>query len=84
MEQGFGQPSLRLEDERLLRGEGQFTADFNAAGQAYMYVLRTPHAHADITAIDTSAARAAPGVCAVLTGADAAAGGVGWSTQHRS
>ena len=80
MEQGFGQSSLRLEDERLLRGEGQFTADFNAAGQAYMYVLRTPHAHADITAIDTSAARAAPGVCAVLTGADAAADGLGAMT----
>ncbi len=77
MEQGFGQSPLRLEDTRLLRGEGRFTADLNLAGQAYMHILRSPHAHADIAAIDTEAARAAPGVCVVLTGADAAADGLG-------
>ena len=77
MEQGFGQSPLRLEDTRLLRGEGRYTADLNAAGQAHMYVLRTPHAHADIVSIGVSAANAAPGVIAVLTGADAAADELG-------
>jgi carbon-monoxide dehydrogenase large subunit len=77
VEQGFGQSPLRLEDTRLLRGEGRYTADLNAAGQAHMYVLRTPHAHADIVSIGVSAANAAPGVIAVLTGADAAADELG-------
>ena len=77
MKQGFGQALLRLEDDRLLRGAGHYTADHNVAGQAYMVVLRTPHAHADITGMETAEARAAPGVLAVLTGADAAADGLG-------
>ena len=77
LEQGFGQSPLRLEDTRLLRGEGHYTADLNLAGQAVMYILRTPHAHADIAAMDVSAASAAPGVIVVLTGADAAQDGLG-------
>ena len=77
MEQGFGQPSLRLEDERLLRGAGHYTADHDVAGQAHMVVLRTPHAHADIIGMETAEARAAPGVLEVLSGADAAADGLG-------
>ena len=77
MEQGFGHSARRLEDMRLLRGEGCFTADLNLAGQAYMHVLRSPHGHADIAAIDGAAARAAAGVLAVLTGADARADGLG-------
>ena len=77
MEQGFGHSSPRLEDMRLLSGEGCFTADLNLAGQAYMHVLRSPHGHADIAAVDGAAARAAAGVLAVLTGADARADGLG-------
>ena len=74
---GFGQSPLRREDARLLRGEGVFTADIDLDGQAHMAVLRSPHAHADITAIDTQAAGAMPGVLAVLTSADAVADGLG-------
>ena len=77
MGQGFGHSAPRLEDARLLRGEGCFTADLNAEGQAYMHVLRSLHGHADFAAIDGAAARAAAGVLAVLTGADARADGLG-------
>src|SRR5262245_66650862 len=69
---GIGQAVTRFEDPRLLRGEGRFVEDVNLPGQAYMYLLRSPHAHARIRSIDTSAATAAPGVIAVFTGADLA------------
>jgi carbon-monoxide dehydrogenase large subunit len=68
---GFGQSPRRLEDGVLLRGGGTFTADMNLDGQGHMVVLRSPHGHADITAIDISAAATMPGVMAVLTGAEA-------------
>ncbi|MFC7689274.1 xanthine dehydrogenase family protein molybdopterin-binding subunit [Paeniroseomonas aquatica] len=67
----------RKEDVRLLTGRGTYTDDINAPGQAHAYVLRSPHAHARIVAIDVAAAQAAPGVVAVLTGRDAAADGIG-------
>ncbi len=73
----MGQPVRRKEDLRLLTGRGRFADDFNIDGQAYVSVLRTPHAHALIKKIDTAAARAAPGVLAVLTGADYLADGLG-------
>ena len=76
-DEGFGQPVLRREDARLLAGKGQFTADLHADGQARGYVLRSPHAHADIRGIDAGAARHAPGVLAVLTAGDAATDGLG-------
>ena len=74
---GIGQPVPRKEDLRLLTGNGRFSDDVNAPGQAYAYMLRTPHAHARILSIDTAAARTMPGVLAVLTGHDAAADGLG-------
>ena len=58
---GIGQSVTRFEDPRLLRGEGRFVEDVNLAGQAYMYLVRSPHAHARIRSIDTSAAKSAPG-----------------------
>lgn len=61
---------MRLEDERLLRGEGVYTADVAQAGALHAVFVRSPHAHARIAAIDTSAARASAGVVAVLTGED--------------
>ena len=76
-ENGFRQSPRRREDALLLRGEGRFTADIDLAGQAYLHFLRSPHAHADIAAIDAAAARAMPGVLAVLTGADGLADGIG-------
>ncbi|GJI89741.1 xanthine dehydrogenase family protein molybdopterin-binding subunit [Duganella hordei] len=71
----IGQSLPRLEDRRLVTGNGQYTDDISVDGQVYAAFLRSPHAHARIHAIDTSAARAAPGVLAVLTGDDYLAAG---------
>jgi aerobic carbon-monoxide dehydrogenase large subunit len=71
----LGQPVPRFEDPRLIRGGGRYVDDLNLPRTAYSYVLRSPHAHARIKSIDTSAAKAAPGVLLVLTGADWAASG---------
>ena len=70
----------RLEDDALVRGLGRYAADAPLTGQVYAYFVRSPHAFADITAIDTTAAKAAPGVLAVLTAADMA--GIGNVSQH--
>jgi carbon-monoxide dehydrogenase large subunit len=66
----------RLEDPRLLTGGGRYSDDVNLPGQAHACFVRSPHAHARIGRIDAAAARAVPGVLAVLTGADAAADGL--------
>jgi carbon-monoxide dehydrogenase large subunit len=76
MPQSIGQPLLRKEDLRLLRGRGRYSDDVNLPGQAYAAILRSPHAHARIRSIDTAAARAMPGVLAVLTGHDVKADGL--------
>jgi carbon-monoxide dehydrogenase large subunit len=67
---GAGQSVKRLEDQRLLTGQGHFIDDKPQDGALWLYVLRSPHAHARIKAIDTSAALAMDGVAAVYTGAD--------------
>jgi aerobic carbon-monoxide dehydrogenase large subunit len=67
---GIGVSLPRLEDARLLRGEGRYSDDFRLPGQAYAVVVRSPHAHARIVAIDGSVARQMQGVLLVLTGAD--------------
>ncbi|MGB7037516.1 MAG: xanthine dehydrogenase family protein molybdopterin-binding subunit [Xanthobacteraceae bacterium] len=72
-----GQPVPRFEDPRLVKGHGRYIADMTFPGMAFGYVLRSPHAHARIRAIDTTKAKAAPGVLAVLTGADYKAAGFG-------
>ncbi|MBL9035645.1 MAG: hypothetical protein JNN33_12835, partial [Rhodospirillaceae bacterium] len=66
---GIGASVKRKEDFRFLTGRGTYTDDINRPGQAYAYILRSPHAHAEIVKIDTAAASAAPGVVAILTGA---------------
>ena len=73
----LGQPVPRFEDPRLLRGGGRYVDDMVLPRMAFGYVLRSPHAHARIRAIDTARAKAAPGVLAVLTGADWRASGWG-------
>ena len=73
----IGQSPLRKEDLRLLTGRGQYADDTNVGGQAYAFMVASVHAHADIRGIDVSAARAAPGVIDVLTGADWLADGLG-------
>jgi carbon-monoxide dehydrogenase large subunit len=60
----------RVEDPRLLRGAGTYTDDLRLPGMLHAVILRSPYAHARIRRIDTGAARALPGVTAVLTGAD--------------
>jgi hypothetical protein len=74
--QGIGKHVLRKEDARLVSGRGCYSDDVNFPGQAYACFVRSPHAHASIGRIDTAAARATPGVIAVLTGVDAVADGV--------
>src|SRR5436190_6668 len=75
---GIGDSVRRLEDPRLLTGGGRYTDDTKlSAPAARAYVLRSPHAHADIRKIDTAAARKAPGVLAVFTGADVEKEGFG-------
>jgi carbon-monoxide dehydrogenase large subunit len=71
----------RIEDAALLRGAGQFGDDTPAAGQVAAVFVRSPHAHARIRAIDTAAARALPGVLAVLTAGDMTAAGAGSVSQ---
>ncbi|HEX8828871.1 MAG TPA: xanthine dehydrogenase family protein molybdopterin-binding subunit, partial [Xanthobacteraceae bacterium] len=73
----IGQPVPRFEDPRLVKGAGRYVADMVFPGMAFGYVLRSPHAHARIRAIDTSKAKVAPGVLAVLTSADYKAAGFG-------
>ena len=74
---GVGQPARRVEDVRLVTGKGRFTDDISLPGQAYAVMVRSPHAHARITGIDTEDAKAAPGVIAVYTGRDAEEAGLG-------
>src|SRR5207253_4475684 len=72
----IGQPLRRKEDERLLTGKGRFTDDFNLPGQAYAVMVRSPHPHARILAVDGARARQMPGVLDVFSGADCLADGL--------
>src|SRR5437660_8279839 len=75
--QAIGQRVRREEDFRLLTGRGRYVEDAPAIGAARGYVLRSPYAHARILSIDAEEAKAAPGVLAVLTGADLQRRGLG-------
>ncbi|MCC6472642.1 MAG: xanthine dehydrogenase family protein molybdopterin-binding subunit [Burkholderiales bacterium] len=66
----------RVEDARFLQGLGRYTDDIVLPGQIYAAFVRSPHAHAAILALDTAPAVHAPGVVAVLTGADYVADGL--------
>src|SRR5947199_3241081 len=66
----FGARVARLEDPALLTGRGRFVDDIRLAGALHACFVRSPHAHAAIRSIDASAARAMPGVHAVLTADD--------------
>jgi carbon-monoxide dehydrogenase large subunit len=67
----FGSGIRRREDPRLLTGTARYTDDIVLPGMVHAAILRSPHAHARIARLDTSRAKAAPGVVAVFTGADA-------------
>ncbi len=74
---GIGQSVTRLEDPRLLRGQGRYINDINLPGQAWLVYVRSPHAHAVIRSIDTSAAISAPGVIGAYTHDDLLKDGLG-------
>ncbi|MEM7405238.1 MAG: xanthine dehydrogenase family protein molybdopterin-binding subunit [Pseudomonadota bacterium] len=76
-EKGIGAAVRRVEDQRFITGAGNYVDDVNLPGQLFAAFVRSPHAHADLASVSTTAAAAAPGVRAVLTGADVAADGVG-------
>jgi carbon-monoxide dehydrogenase large subunit len=84
--EGIGASVKRKEDLRFLSGRGQYTDDINRPGQAHAFLLRSPHAHARIAALDTAKAAAMPGVIAIYTGADLAGiGGLpcGWQIHNK-
>src|SRR5262245_31992283 len=76
-ETGVGARVKRKEDHRFITGKGRYTDDINLKGQVYGYFVRSPHAHAEITKIDTSKAAKAPGVLGVFTGEDVAQDKIG-------
>src|SRR6267154_994502 len=65
-----GRSLRRREDRKFLTGKGRYVDDIRVPGMLYLAILRSPHAHARITAVDLSAARAAAGVRLALAGAD--------------
>jgi len=73
---GSGQSVLRLEDDKLLVGAGQFAGDVSPADQVHLFFLRSPYPHARIVSIDSAAALAMPGVLKIVTGAELVAAGV--------
>ncbi|MBX3644154.1 MAG: xanthine dehydrogenase family protein molybdopterin-binding subunit [Rubrivivax sp.] len=82
----IGKPLLRREDQRFLTGAGQYTDDVVLPHQSYGVFLRSPYAHARIKSIKLDAAKAAPGVLAIFTGADmAGVGGLpcGWLINNK-
>jgi carbon-monoxide dehydrogenase large subunit len=74
---GIGAAVKRKEDRRFLTGAGTYVDDITRPGQAWAHIVRSPHAHARIKGVRADAARKAPGVLAVLTGADLAADKIG-------
>lgn len=74
---GISQPVPRREDDKLLRGRGQFIDDLSPPGLAHGHMLRSPHAHARINNLDACQARTMPGVLLILTAAELAAAGIG-------
>ena len=68
----IGKPLPRKEDRRLLTGQGRFLDDIKIPGALHAVFIRSPHAHARIRSIDTSAAQQAPGVITIVTGQDLA------------
>ena len=69
----IGRARKRTEDLRFLTGNGQYVDDIVLDGMVHAFILRSPHAHARMLAVDTANAAASPGVLAVLTGTDQAA-----------
>src|SRR5260221_13933988 len=75
---GLGARRKRVEDNRFIRGKGNYTDDITLPGMLHMEILRSPVAHARIKSIDTSKAWEIPGVKLVLTGEMAAQRNLAW------
>jgi aerobic carbon-monoxide dehydrogenase large subunit len=75
---GIGQSIPRKEDARFIRGKGNYVDDVNLPGMLFLDLVRSPYAHAKITALRKEKALAVPGVLAVITGADLAAAKLAW------
>jgi carbon-monoxide dehydrogenase large subunit len=75
---GVGTRIKRKEDDRFIRGQGRYLDDIKLPGMLHLELLRSPYAHARIRSIDTSRAKALPGVVAVITGQDLAAHKLAW------
>src|SRR5438067_6925705 len=71
----IGQPVRRTEAASLLSGKGRYTDDVNEPGQAYAYIVRSPHAHGRLQGTDAERAKRMPGVLAIYTAADLGAYG---------
>lgn len=74
---GLAQPIRRVEDLRLLKGNGRYTDDINLPGMLHGVVLRSPHAAASFAVVNTEAAKTVPGVVAIYTHVDLNADGIG-------
>src|SRR5580693_64215 len=66
--EGIGASVVRKEDKRFITGKGRYVDDIKLTGMTFAHFVRTPHAHAKVKSIDSSAAMKMPGVIAVLTG----------------
>ena len=75
--EGIGARVARKEDKRFITGRGRYTDDMSVPGMCYAAFVRSPHAHAKVGKIDSSAAAGMPGVIKVLNGAELAADGIG-------
>src|SRR5499433_1759 len=66
--EGIGASVVRKEDRRFITGKGRYVDDIKLVGMTHAHFIRSPHAHAKVKNIDSSAAMKMPGVLAVLTG----------------
>ena len=85
----IGKSVKRVEDKRFITGKGKYTDDIVLPGMTHASFVRSPHAHAKIKDVDTSAALASPGVVAVFTGKDIAEAGIngipcGWQVDFKN
>ena len=75
---GMGHSVKRKEDLRFIQGKGTYVDDVRLPGMVYGHMVRSPYAHARIKGVNTEAAKALPGVLAVITGEDLAKAGLAW------
>ena len=75
---GMGHPIKRKEELRFIQGKGNYIDDVVLPGMVYGHMVRSPYAHARITAIRTEEAKKLPGVLAVITGEDLAKANLAW------